>query len=142
MNSDPKNIKIISPDGSSETVFGEQVGDDTFKLLENPILNCRVNFGTTVKVKADENGELVVSRIIRASDYKTRRFLVSSTFNTTDLMQKIGNRIIEAGGTWEIAMGGLAFVHIPKASPFNLDDVFKEHEYFPTEIIDDKNNGT
>lgn len=142
MNSDPKSIKIIAPDGSSETVFGEQVGTDAYKLLENPIFNSRINYGTTVKVTTDKNGELVVSKILRASEYKTRRFLLSSFINQTDLKEKIGNRIIEAGGTWEVAMGGLAFVHIPKDSAFDLDELFREQGYFPTEIIDDEKDGT
>jgi hypothetical protein len=132
-----KSLKIISQDGGSESVYGEQVGPDTYRLLENPIFSCRINYGTTVKAIADENGDLVLSKLVRASDYKTRQFLLSSSQKVSDVKDKILGEIEEAGGTWEVVMGGIVFVHIPKSSGFDLDQVFKECNYLPTEIVDD-----
>jgi hypothetical protein len=133
-----KSIKIISQDGlGTEAVYAEQVGADIYKLLENPIFSCRINYGTTVKAIADENGELVLSKLVRASDYKTRQFLLSSSQKVSDVKDKILGEIEEAGGTWEVVMGGIVFVHIPKSSGFDLDQVFKECNYLPTEIVDD-----
>jgi hypothetical protein len=131
-----KSIKIISQDGSSESVYGEQVGIDTYRLLENPLFSCQINYGTTVKAIADEKGELVLSKLIRASDYKTRCFL-SNSQDIADVREKILDKIQQAGGTWEVAMSGLLFVHIPKNSGFDLDLLFKECNYLPTEIVDD-----
>lgn len=131
-------ITLKDPQGSgSETLAAEQITADTFKLLENPILNCRINYGTTVRVTEDANGELVMSKIISASDYMTRRFMLSNSLNETELRTKIGKPILDAGGMWEVVFGGIAFVHIPKDSTFNIDQIFKENNYFPTEIIDD-----
>lgn len=142
MSADIKHIKIISPDGLSETVFGEQVSESAYRLLENPVFNCRITYGTTVKVEADKDGELVVIKILRASDYTTRRFLLPSSLSNTNFADKIGNRIIEAGGTWEVVMGGLAFVHFPKTSTFNLNKLFEEIGCHLTELIDDEKADT
>jgi hypothetical protein len=94
-----KSIKIISQDGSSECVYGEQVSIDTYRLLENSILTCKINYGTIVKVITDENGDLVSSKLVRASDYKTRKFLISSSQNIANVEGKILDKIEQAGRT-------------------------------------------
>lgn len=137
-----KTIKLKDANGSgSEMIAAEQVSDDTFRLLENPVFNCKINYGTTVKVIEDANGDLVMSKIIRASDYKTRLFMLSRSLNEMELRTKIGQPILDAGGMWEVVFGGIAFIHIPKDSSFNIDELFKINNYFPTEIIDDTKGG-
>ena len=136
-----KEIKIINiDDGSSETVYAEQIDSDTFKLLENPIFNCRINYGTIVKVIQDSNGELVMSQIMGASDFETRKFFLSASLNEIQLRAKIGQPILDAGGMWEVVFGGIAFVHLPKNSNFNLEQLFKLNDYYPSEIIDDNDD--
>jgi len=128
-------------DGSSETVYGEQIDADTFVLVENPIMNCRINYGTKVRVIQDLNGELVMTKVIKASGFQTRMFFLNSSLNETQLRTKIGQPILDAGGMWEVVFGGIAFVHLPKDSNFNLDELFKINEYYPSEIVDDTKVG-
>ena len=137
-----KMIKIRSgDDGGSETVAAEQIDAETFKLVENPVLNCRINYGTIIKVIQDLNGELVMSKIIRASDFRTRQFMLSASLNETQLRTQIGQPILDAGGMWEVVFGGIAFIHLPKNSTFDLNKLFKSNEYYPSEIVDDTNGG-
>jgi hypothetical protein len=137
-----KMIKIISGDnGGSETVAGEQIDSDTFKLIENPVFNCRINYGTIVKAIQDLSGELVMSKIIRASDFRTRQFMLSASLIEIQLKTQIGQPILDAGGMWEVVFGGITFIHLPKNSTFDLDKLFKANEYFPTEIVDDSSGG-
>jgi len=135
-----KLVKINISDGGSETVVAEQTGADTFKLLENPVFSCKINYGTIVRALPDKNGELILSKIIRASDFKTRQFFLSDSLNESELRIKIGQPIIDAGGTWEVVFGGISFIHIPKNSSFDLDELFKQNNYFPSEIVDDINS--
>ena len=135
-------IKIIHlpfPEGDgSETVAAEEIGADTYTILENPIFSCRLNYGTTVKAIANEKGDLVVSKVIRASRYKTTKFLLSSVEDQRIIKEKIGPPLLEIGGTWEIAMGGLVFIHVPVDSHFELKKLFTDLEFYPTEIIDEQ----
>jgi hypothetical protein len=132
-----RDISIESPDGLIEKVAGEQVSVDSYMLLENPIFSCRINYGTIVNALPNDKGELIFVRIVKASNYKTRRFLLNSYAKDIDFSRRIGEPIIAAGGTWEVAMGGIAFIHILKESSFDLDLLFKEHDFNPAEITED-----
>lgn len=130
-------IKIRDQDGAYETVAAEQESSDTYKLLETPALSCRINYGTTIKVQADEKGELEMVKVVRASDYITRRFMLPS-LSKTELMEKLGNPILEAGGLWEIVFGGIIFIHMPRTCQFDLKAFFTTVGGGITEIVDDK----
>lgn len=132
-----KAIKINGADGGSETVYAELLDADTYKLLENPVFSCRINYGTIIKAVTDSNGELIFTKIVRASNFKTRQFFLSASLNETELRTKIGQPILDAGGMWEVVFGGICFVHIPKDSNFDLDEFFKKNNYYSSEIVDD-----
>lgn len=129
-----RDINIAGSAGAIEKIGAEQVSDDSYMLLENPLFSCRMNYGTIVKALPNDKGELIFVRIVKASNYKTRKFLLSSYAKDIDFSKRIGDPIIAAGGTWEIAMGGIAFIHIPKESGFDLDLLFKENDIHPPEI--------
>ena len=132
-------IKIRDRDGAYETVAAEQVSDDKYKLLETPVLSCRINYGTTIKVQPDEKGELEMVKVVRASDYRTRQFILPS-LSEPELMNKLGNPIRDAGGLWEVVFGGIIFIHMPRDSEFDLDALFKSVGGV-TEIVDDQKTG-
>ena len=134
-----KSIKLIilkGEGGSSETIAAEEISENTFKVIENPVFNCRISFGTIVKVTENAEKEMVVSKVVRASDYKTKHFLLSSISNIAEFKIKIGNPIIEAGGFWELVMGGMLYVNLPRESTFNIDEIFRSNNLFPTEIVE------
>jgi hypothetical protein len=131
-----KNISITSPDGNVEMIAAEQVNDNTYMFLENPLFSCRINFGSFVEVRPNEKGELSFVRLVKASKYKTRQFLLNAQAKDIDFSRKIGDPIIAAGGTWEVANGGTVFIHIPKESRFDLDLFFRENDFHPAEIFE------
>jgi hypothetical protein len=131
-----RDISIESSNGEIEKIGAEQVSDDSYMLLENPLFSCRINYGTVVKALPNDKGELILVRIVKASNYKTRKFLLSSYAKDIDFSKRIGDPIIASGGTWEVAMGGIAFIHILKESGFDLDLLFKENDFHPTEITE------
>ncbi|MCX6318902.1 MAG: hypothetical protein NTW29_16605 [Bacteroidetes bacterium] len=136
MNAALQKIFINGPDGSQETVFGERVADDTFRLIENPLFNRRINYGTIIKTVIDDKGQYIFSKIVRPSAFNTRIFLLSHDFNEHGMKSKIGKPILEAGGFWEVAMGGFLFIHLLKSSAFNLESLFQEHQFHPAELVD------
>lgn len=139
---DPKirMIKVRHSDGAYETVAAEQVGQNTYMLLESPTLTCKVNYGDTVSVQPDVNGELEMIKIVRRSDYKSRRFLLPK-LSKSELMEKLGIPIKDAGGFWEVDMGGIIIVHMPLASVYDLDALFNNLGSSSVEIKDDAETG-
>ena len=134
-----KEIKIKSIEsGLTETVWAEQVGTDTFKILENPVFSCKLNYGTVVSV-VEDNGDLIVSQIVQASDYNTRQFMLPK-LSETELKENFGKPILEAGGYWEVVFGGVAFVHLLKESKFDINKFLNELNYHVTEMVDDAKN--
>jgi hypothetical protein len=132
-----RDIKIESSTGIVENIGAEQVGERTYMLLENPLFSCHINYGTVVKAVPNDKGELVMAGIAKQSDYKTRQFLLSANAKECDFVKKIGNPIIAAGGTWEVAMGGIAFIHFQKDSTFDVDAFFKDNHFNVVEIKED-----
>jgi len=132
-----RDIIIESSDGIIEKIGAEQVSDDSYMLLENPLFSRRINYGTVVNALPNDKGELILVRIVRVSQYKTRKFLLTSCAKDIDFSKRIGDPIIAVGGSWEVAMGGVAFIHIPKESGFDLDLLFKENDFYPTEITEE-----
>jgi hypothetical protein len=77
--------------------------------------------------------------IVKESEYKTRQFLLAHA-KDLDFSKTIGDPIIEAGGTWEVAMGGIVFIHFLKDSTFDLDAFFKDNHFNVVEIKEDNQN--
>ena len=127
-----ENYRLIIIDG--ETVAAEKVGLDTYKLIENPVFSCRINYGSIVLALPSENGNLVMSTIVRASDFLTRQFLTSPMLVEDKFKDTVGRKILDAGGMWETAMGGILFIHIPRHSNFDLETCLKEADLNLVEI--------
>ncbi|WP_460552285.1 hypothetical protein [Ferruginibacter profundus] len=132
-----KSIIINSTDGVSETIAAEFLEYGTYRIIENPVFSFQINYGTIIDAVTDAKGELVFTQIVRASDFKTRKFLLSTSLTEAALRAKLGQLVLDAGGMWEVVFGGICFVHIPENSAFDLDELFKQHDYYPTEITDD-----
>jgi hypothetical protein len=126
------NYKIILVNG--ETVVAEQVGLDTYRLLENPVFSCQINYGTIVRALPSEKGNPDMVKIIRVSDFFTRQFLTSPDYLEDTFKATVGKEILEAGGAWETAMGGILFIHIPRKSDFDLDASLKQYNINLAEI--------
>ena len=131
-------LKIENSNGIGENVGAEQIGENEYKLLENPVLSCKINYGTIVKALPNEKGELILIGILKASDFKTRKFLWSSNVADSDFVKRIGDPLIAVGGSWEVVMGGISFIHIPRYSDFDLEGFFKENNFNPTEITEEE----
>jgi len=79
----------------------------TFFFIQNPLFSCKINYGTIVKAISNNKGELVLIGIVKASEYKTRQFLLSNNAKDSDFINKIGDPIIAVGGTRELQWAAL-----------------------------------
>jgi hypothetical protein len=137
-NSIIEKIKLIDADGSAvETIYAEKINTNSFMLLENPIFSCKLNYGAVIQAIPKKDGTLCMTKILKASSFKTRKFLLSETLSPPESENRF-KQIIDAGGLWETAMGGLLFIHLPKDSSFDLNKFFADINFTPAEIIEDK----
>lgn len=136
MESIIKYVKIkTNESGGSETLGAEKIGNNTFQLLETSVTNCKLNYGSIIKVKEDEKGELSLLSVFKASKYVTRTFLLDKTLKSSEIANKLLKPIIDIDGYWEIAFGGVVFIHLLKGSNFDIIRLFEENNYSPQEII-------
>jgi hypothetical protein len=129
-------IYLLDDNGSSESVAAEEISPGVYQLLENPIFSCLINYGSIVKASEKEDGKITVERLVRKSNFKTRRYILSSSANLIDLQIKLEQPLSDAGITWELVMGGLLLLNIPIDSTFDIDTLFAENKFFPTEMVE------
>ena len=133
-----EKIKLLEPDGSgSETIYAEKVSANSFMLLENSILSCKLNYGTIIQAIPNIDGDLCMTKVLKTSSFKTRKFLLTEILSQLELKKKF-KQIIDTEGLWETAMGGLLFIHLPKDSNFDLNKFFAHIDFTPVEILEDK----
>src|SRR5688572_129756 len=98
-----EKIKVVDAEGSGiETIYAEKVNTDAFMLLENPIFSCKLNYGTIIQAIPDKDGELCMTKVLKASSFTTRKFLLSEILSQPELENKF-KQIINLGGLWETA---------------------------------------
>lgn len=119
---------------NSELLAAEQIAADQYRLIESPIRPRGLGYGTKVTAVINDAGELEFTGISEPSDYKTRMFIRAASLSGSELDQKIRKAIMNAGGYWENCCAGIAFVHLPKSSTFDLDGLFASNNYQPLEI--------
>lgn len=117
------------------SIYVTQISDNIFRMEENDIFNCRLVYGTEFETKINEEGKHEITSILKKAPYVTRRFLLSTKFTESEY-RILGDEIIRIGGFWQTDFGGIATINIPKGSNFDLDQIFKIFNFYPTEIKD------
>nr|WP_238566675.1 hypothetical protein [Nonlabens ulvanivorans] len=104
-------------------------------MTENDLFNCHLTKGTEFETRINEDGNHEVIKIIKKSEFITRRFLLSTQYKESDY-RVLGDELMKRGGFWQVDFGGIATVNIPKDFEFNVDQVMKELDLNLTEITD------
>lgn len=120
----------------STTIYVDKVSDNIFRAVENEIFNCRLTLGTEFETRINKDGKHEIIRIVRASEYITKRFFLTSQFNHSEF-KLLGDEIIKQGGFWQVDFGGIATVNLPKNCNLELEDIFKTFDFYPTYIVDE-----
>jgi len=123
----------IKKDNLTEFVTAVKVSDSIYRLTSNSIYNNSLISGTVVATSFDENNDLNFEKRLQKSEFNIRRFQLSSKYNQSDYMM-LGEEITKHGGHWEVVIGSLAFINLPKNSSFNLDEILRIFEFEGNEI--------
>lgn len=114
-----KKEKII------ETIYVEQLSHHKYRMVDNALTNCKLTLGTEFKTKLNREGKHEITKIIKESNFVTRRFFLSTKFKTEDY-KMLGAELQKRGGFWQVDFGGIATVNIPKDFEFNVDQVMSD----------------
>jgi hypothetical protein len=133
-----KEVKIWVYDKrekSTTSFYVEQLSYNTFRMTDNDIFNCSLTKGTEFETRINDDGHHEIIKILKHSDFLTRRFFLSPQYKESDY-RVLGEELTKLGGFWQIDFGGIATVNIPKDFEFNIDQVMKELGLNLTEIVD------
>jgi hypothetical protein len=129
-------IELYDNDEKVTTTFlVEEISKNRFKLLENDFFNFRYNLGAEIETKINREGKYEFVRILKESEFITRRFLLNSQFKESEY-RLLGDEIEKQGGHWEVGFGNVAVINLPKDSEIDLDNIFKIFNFTPVEIKD------
>lgn len=112
-----------------------QLSEHTFRLVENDIFNCRLTRGTEFETRINKEGRHELIRIIKDSEYTTRRFLLSPKYKESEY-RILGDELVKRGGFWQVDFGGIVTVNIPKN--FEFDQLMKDLDINLEEIINEQ----
>jgi len=117
------------------TIQVEQLSDNVFRMTENEIFNCSLTLGTEFETRLNKDGKHEIIRIIKESEFITRRFSLTSQFKESEY-RLLGDEIMKQGGFWQVDFGSIATINLPKDCKLDLDKIFKTFDFKPTEIKD------
>jgi hypothetical protein len=137
MQDDPIQIEIYNKRHKMSTnIYVDKISDNIFRALQNELFNCRLTLGTEFETRINNDGKHEIVRIVKDSDYITKRFFLSSQFKQSEYML-LGDEIVKYGGHWQVDFGGIATVNLPKACKLDLDEIFKIFEFYPAYIANE-----
>jgi hypothetical protein len=113
----------------------EQLAKNTFRMTDNDVFNCQMTRGTEFKTRINPDGHHKIIKILKDSDFITRRFFLSPQYKEADY-RVLRDELMKRGGFWQVDFGGIAVVNIPKDFEFDIDEVMKELDLQLTEIKD------
>ena len=119
----------------SAAIYVEQISDNIFRAVENELINCQLTLGTEFETRINKDGKHEIVRIVKASNFITKRFILSSQFNPSEY-RLLGDEIMKHGGFWQVDFGSIVTVNLPKDSNLDLDEIFKAFDFVPDYIED------
>ena len=119
------------------TMYVEQLAGNTFRMTENDIFNCRLTKGVEFETRINKEGKHEVVRIVKESEFITRRFLLSSEYNES-VYRMLGDELVKYGGFWQTDFGGIATINIPKDLTAEVNKLMKDLNINLSEIVDEE----
>ena len=113
----------------------EQLSENIFRTTENEIFNSALTLGTEFETRPNKDGKHEIIRIIKKSDFVSRRFFLTSQFKESEY-QLLGDEIMKQGGFWQVEFGSVVTINLPKDSQLNIDEIFMTFDFNPTEITE------
>lgn len=109
-----------------EPVKAVQVGPNRWRLEQNPTFTEMAAYQDTVEGDFNEYDVLIVKRVVEKSGLRTIRTGVPRMFYFSDLGKAFLDRVMEAGGMWEITFWGILVVNLPEDQADELGELLNK----------------
>jgi len=117
------------------TLYVEQLSENKFRMIDNDFCNPKLTLGTEFVTELNENGIHELKKITKESEFITRRFGLTPNHKESDY-RMLGDELIKRGGFWQVDLGSIATINIPKDFEFDVDQVIKELDLKLVEITE------
>ena len=81
----------------------------------------RVFYGDVIEIKATGKRSADFLRIVKRSGLRVSCRVIGKNIIESALLQGLLDKIMEAGGNWERAFGGVLLVHLPESGELDVD---------------------
>ncbi|MBL7745047.1 MAG: hypothetical protein JNN00_16355 [Chitinophagaceae bacterium] len=114
----------INYESTTEKIYIEKVSAGIYRCLESCIFIDFITYGCEIEVE-EADGKLTFLGLYKESPFEIFRYIWPREIVESVQCEKMKNKIVEIGGYWESAMGGLFFIHLPKDKIDRLDCLFE-----------------
>lgn len=117
-----EKMLFFNEDGNVGNILSKRQKDKTYKILETPLLieSKLYQYGTIVSAERKPDGKLWIKEVINKSEYETEVYIWSKEMINSNTFNRLSKKLLEIGGSYDIAMGGVVSIYYPKNVGFNL----------------------
>jgi hypothetical protein len=109
------------------TLCVEQITKNQFRMIDNDLFNNQLTLGVEFETKINSKNKHEVVKILKKSEFITRRFSLQPNYKESDY-RMLGDELTKRGGFWQVDLGSIATVNIPKSFEFDINQVIKDLE--------------
>ncbi|WP_282042746.1 hypothetical protein [Winogradskyella flava] len=117
------------------TLYVQRISENKFRMTDNDFCNPKLTLGTEFETKINGDGIHEVKKITKESEFITRRFGLTPNNKESDY-RMLGEELTKRGGFWQVDLGSIATVNIPKDFEFDIDQVIKDLDLKLVEITE------
>ncbi|TXF82965.1 hypothetical protein FUA23_21715 [Neolewinella aurantiaca] len=111
-----------SDQGSLVTVLVEPIGESRWKLLEvNPLVE-KFTYAAELVTREGPDGVHELLEVAESTDFEHWGTMLP-TFYKRDKLPEVARDFVAAGGFWQITLGGILSVAIPKGYHKTIDEL-------------------
>jgi hypothetical protein len=109
------------------TLYVEQLSENKFRMIDNDLFNKQLTLGVEFETKINSKKKHEVVKILKETEFITRRFGLTPNYKESDY-RMLGEELTKRGGFWQVELGSIATVNIPKDFEFDINQVIKDLE--------------
>lgn len=115
-------------DGNVGLLLSKRIENNFYMIKETPLFieSKLYEYGTVVATQKENDGKLWITNIVSKSAYKTEVYCLNKEIIKSKTFKALSNKLIEIGGSFDIAMGGVVSIYIPKNIDFNINKIVNE----------------
>jgi hypothetical protein len=108
-----------------DTLLVEPLGDGLWRLLESPVWSDYASWHDVVEAE-ELDGELLVRRVVERSGCRTIRLFVPQSFPQSQPGLKLCDRLLRAGGMWEMYAEGYLMMNVPQEGDVDWEELLDQ----------------